>query len=181
MSRNVLFTHTLCLSLSVKLRGIPSSILAMGHHEVVNHLIPLHTIRSNFAQHYNSTLEYMFKEEKRAKNKEREKDRWGYIIIQFSKPKGINKISKTWQYSTKYEKHEGTLPNFENSTHQPKRNGRDLLTITHKTKERIHIHATKLYDPCWRDCADWCVIQSCDVLIEWEGSCQASSDQSYRS
>ena len=48
----------------------------------------------------------------------------------------------------------------------------------------IHLRPQSFLNPkrlyhCGR--ADWCVIQFCDMLTEREGSCQASSNRSYRS
>ena len=77
------------------------------------------------------------------------------------------KISKTEEYDIEFWKLKGTK-----------------LITTHTNKENIHNTPTiilkhKIIYHSGRP--DWCVIQSCDMLTEREGSCQASSDQSYQS
>ena len=87
--------------------------------------------------------------------------------IKLEKIRVAIKISKTEEYDIEFRKLKSTK-----------------LITTHTNKENIHNTPTiilkhKIIYHSGRP--DWCVIQSCDMLTEREGSCQASSDQSYQS
>ena len=74
------------------------------------------------------------------------------------------KISKTEEYDIEFRKLKGTKLI---TTHTNKVNIHNTPTIILKHKLLYHSGH-----------ADWCVIQSCDMLTEREGLCQVTSDKS---